>query len=82
MSQLLFGPNGSIDYQEDENANVTIFWAGRDYYFFNREDSLAKNIGIAIMASIGVFQKTLCEIFGEGRNTVTRIKKIGSLGIG
>ena len=78
MIQQLFGPNGFIHYQEDENENVTIFWAGKAYYFFNREDIFAKNVGIAIMASIGVLQKTLCEIFRVSRRTVIRIKKIYS----
>jgi len=76
MIQTLFGPNGFIHYQEDENENVTIFWAGKAYYFFNREDTFAKNVGIAIMASIGVLQKALCEIFRVSRRTVIRIKKI------
>ena len=73
---MLFGPNGFVNHQETEDANVTIFWAGKSFYFFNREDTLAKNIGIAIMASIGVFQNTICEIFRVGRNTITRIKNI------
>lgn len=76
MMKQLFGPNGFIHYQEDENENVTIFWAGKAYYFFNREDTFAKNVGIAIMASIGVLQKTLCEIFRVNRRTVIRIKNI------
>ena len=76
MIQQLFGPNGFIHYQEDENGYVTIFWAGKAYYFFNREDTFAKNVGIAIMASIGVLQKKLCEIFRVSRRTVVRIKII------
>ncbi|MCK4830016.1 hypothetical protein KA005_80600, partial [bacterium] len=76
MMKQLFGPNGFIHYQEDENENVTIFWAGKAYYFFNREDTFAKNVGIAIMASIGVLQQTLCEIFRVNRRTVIRIKNI------
>ena len=76
MSQKLFGPNGFINYQEDDAANVTISWAGNEYYSFNRNDRLAKNIGIATLSGISVYQKTIMTIFQAGRNTITRVQNI------
>jgi len=63
MAQKLFGPNGFIDFTEDQQHNVTIFWAGMEYYSFNRDDRTAKSIGIAIMSGIGVAQKDIWYLF-------------------
>jgi len=73
MAQKLFGPNGFINFIEDQQRNVTIYWAGMEYYSFNRDDRTAKSIGIAIMSSIGVSQKDICLIFQVSRNTITNI---------
>jgi len=76
MSQQLFGPNGFINYEEDNDGNVTVLWAGKEYYCFNRNDRIGKNIGIATMSAIGVYQKTIMDIFNVGRNTITRVHSI------
>jgi len=85
MAQKLFGPNGFIEFTEDQQRNVTIYWAGMEYYSFNREERTAKSIGIAIMSSIGVAQKDICFIFQVSRNTITnissRVKAFGFEGL-
>src|SRR3989304_1129297 len=73
MAQKLFGPNGFISFTEDQQHNVTIYWAGMEYYSFNRDDRTARAIGIAIMSSIGVAHRDICAIFQVSRNTITNI---------
>jgi len=74
--QQLLGPNGLIYYVEDENKIINILWGGRIFYSFSRFDTFAKNLGIALLANLGVLQKTICDIFKVKRRTVTRIIKI------
>ena len=76
MAQHLFGPNGFIDAEEDQNGTVTIMWAGLPYYAFNREDTLARNFGVALLASIGLARKDVQRLFLVSRSTVKRILSI------
>ena len=62
--------------QEDENNNVTIMWACLPYYCFHREDRFKKNLGIALLESLGVAQKDIQRLFKVGRNTITRIASL------
>jgi len=80
MAQQLFGPNGFIHADEDEDGTLTIMWAGRPYYSFNPQDTLAKNIGIALLAAIGVARKDVQRLFGVSRSTVKRILSIWKRG--
>ena len=73
--QLLLGPNGLMHSSEDESGNVTIFWGGKIYYSFNRNNLFAKKLGIAILAGLGVLQKTICELFNVSRHTIAHIVK-------
>jgi transposase len=73
--QLLLGPNGLMHSSEDENGNVTIFWGGKIYYSFNRNNLFAKKLGIAMLAGLGVLQKTICELFNVSRHTIANIVK-------
>ena len=73
--QLLLGPNGLMHSSEDESGNVTIFWGGKIYYSFNRNNLFAKKLGIAILAGLGVLQKTICELFHVSRHTIANIVK-------
>ena len=50
--------------------------AGLPYYRFNPEDTLAKNIGIGVLAAIGVARKDIQRLFGVSRSTVKRIQSI------
>jgi len=61
---------------EDENGNVTIFWGGKIYYSFNRNHIFAKKLGIAMLAGLGVLQKTICGFFNVSRHTIAHIVKI------
>lgn len=74
--QTLLGPNGLMFSTEDENKNVQIFWGGLLYYSFNRDDLFAKKLGIALLSSIGVLQKTICELFRVSRHTIANILEI------
>jgi len=76
MAQRLFGPNGFIDARQNEDGTVTITWADLPYYNFNPDDTLARNIGIALLASIGVARKDVQRLFGVSRSTVKRILSI------
>jgi len=49
---------------------------GKLYYSFNMNNLFAKNIGIALLDSIGVIQKTICDFFKVSRNTITNISKV------
>ena len=71
--QELLGPNGFIYSTEDEDGNVKIFWGGRLYYSYNRDDSFLKRLGMVILAGIGVLQKTICELFKVNRKTVRNV---------
>ena len=73
--QLLLGPNGLMHSSEDESGNVTIFWGGKIYYSFNRNNLFTKKLGIAILAGLGVLQKTICEFFNVSRHTIANIVK-------
>lgn len=74
--QLLLGPNGLMYSEEDESGNVTIFWGGNIYYCFSRSNLFAKKLGIALLAGIGVVQKTICDFFNVSRHTVANIVKV------
>ena len=74
--QPLLGPNGLMFSVEDQQGNVRIFWGGRQYYSFHRDDLFAKKLGVAILANIGVLHKTICEFFKISRNTVTNILSV------
>ena len=73
MAQTLFGPNGFIHADEDENGNVTIMWAGKPYYSFSRTDHFAKNLGICLLASLRVRHKDIQRLFGVSGMTIKRI---------
>ena len=74
--QQLLGPNGLMQYIEDENGNVAILWGGMIYYSFNRSNLFAKKLGIALLATIGVLQKTICEFFKVSRHTIAHVLEI------
>lgn len=74
--QQLLGPNGMLFCTEDDQGKVDIFWGGILYYSFNRNDVLAKNIGISIFANNGVLKKTICDFFQISRRTITNILAI------
>ncbi|MEE8605645.1 MAG: hypothetical protein V3S65_09730 [Candidatus Aminicenantaceae bacterium] len=74
--QQFLGPNGLIYSLEDTEGNVDIIWGGKLYYYFNRENLFALNLGIALLDSIGVVQKTICQFFKISRNTITNVSKI------
>lgn len=74
--QQLLGPNGMLFCTEDDRRKVDIFWGGILYYSFNRNDLLAKNIGISIFANNGVLRKTICDFFQVNRRTITNILAI------
>ena len=73
MVQTLFGPNGFIHADEDENGNVTIMWAGNPYYSFSRTDHFAKNLGISLLASLRVRHKDIQRLFGVSGMTIKRV---------
>ena len=61
---------------EDQQGNVRIFWGGRQYYSFHRDDLFAKKLGVAILANIGkrsinriFFPATSGAIFGPSIRT-------------
>ncbi|NIM44623.1 MAG: hypothetical protein GTO54_03170, partial [Nitrososphaeria archaeon] len=60
-------------YTEDSEGDVKIYWGGRIYYCFNREDAFAKRVGIALLADLGVLRKTICSFFQVTRNTVAKV---------
>ena len=74
--QQFLGPNGLIYSFEDTEGNVDIVWGGKLYYSFNRGNLFALNLGIALLDSIGVVQKTICQFFKISRNTITNVSKI------
>ena len=74
--QQLLGPNGLMHSVEDDCGTVTIFWAGTAYYFFHRDNAFAKKLGIALLAGLGVLQKTICEFFHVSRHTIANIKNV------
>lgn len=74
--QQLLGPNGMLFCTENNQGKVDIFWGGRLYYSFNRNDLFAKNIGISILANNGVLRKTICDFFQVSRRTITNILAI------
>jgi len=73
MAQTLFGPNGFIHADEDENGNVTILWAGIPYYSFNRTNHYAKNLGIWLLASLRVRHQDIQRLFGVSGKTIKRV---------
>src|SRR4030042_507974 len=73
MVQTLFGPNGFIHADEDENGNVTIMWAGKPYYSCSRSAHFAKNLGISLLASLRVRHKDIQRLFGVSGKTIKRI---------
>jgi len=74
--QQFLGPNGLIYSFEDTEGNVDIIWGGKLYYSFNRGNLFALNLGIALLDSIGVVQKTICQFFKISRNTITNVSVI------
>ena len=74
--QHWLGPNELLFYTEDTEGNVDIFWGGRLYYSFNRNDLFEKNLGIAMLANIGVHRKTICDVYKISRRTITNILAI------
>jgi len=74
--QELLGPNGLIYAVNGENDEVNILWGGRLYYSFHRNNSFEKNLGIAILARLGVVQQTIGELFAVERHTVGNILSI------
>ena len=74
--QQLLGPNGLMQYAEDENGNVDIFWGGMMYYSFNRSNLFARKLGIALLATIGILQKTICEFFQISRHTIANVLEV------
>jgi len=74
--QQFLGPNGLIYSLEDTEGNVEIVWGGKLYYSFHRENLFALDLGIALLDSIGVVQKTICQFFKISRNTITNVSKI------
>lgn len=73
MVQTLFGPNGFIHADENENGIVTILWAGRPYYSFDRTDHYAKNLGIWLLASLRVRHQDIQRLFGVSGKTIKRV---------
>ena len=74
--QQLLGPNGLMQCVEDENGNVDICWAGMVYYSFNRSNLFAKKLGVALLATIGILQKTICEFFKVSRHTIANVLEV------
>ena len=74
--QQLLGPNGLMQYVEDENGNVDIFWGGMLYYSFNRSNLFAKKLGISLLSTIGILQKTICEFFKVSRHTIANVLEV------
>lgn len=74
--QQLLGPNGFITSIERDNEQIEIYWAGRLYYSYNKEDKFAKNLGIVLMNQLHVLQNTICDLFQISRNTITNLTKI------
>ena len=74
--QELLGPNGLIYAVNGENDEVNILWGGRLYCTFHRSNSFEKNLGIAILARLGVVQQTIAELFAVERHTVRNILSI------
>ena len=74
--QQFLGPNGLLFYSEDSEENVNIFWGGRFYYSFNRNDLFAKKLGVAMLANMGVLRNTICSFFQVSLRTVTNILTI------
>jgi transposase len=74
--QELLGPNGLIYAVNGENDEVHILWGGRLYYTFHRSNSFEKNLGIAILARLGVVQQTIADLFAVERHTVRNILSI------
>jgi len=74
--QQLLGPNGLMQCVEDEDGNVDICWAGMAYYSFNRNNLFAKKLGIALLATIGILQKTICEFFKVSRHTIANVLEV------
>jgi len=74
--QQLLGPNGMLFCTEDNHGNVDIFWGGRLYYSFNRNDLFAKKLGISILANNGVLKRTICDFFQVSRRAITNILAI------
>lgn len=75
--QQLLGPNGLIASVKDTvQCCVSILWGGRIFYTYDPKNIFAKNLGIAMLAKLGVLKKTLSEIFEVERHTVGRIYKI------
>jgi len=73
MGETLFGPNGFVHADEDENGNVTIMWAGKPYYSFSRTDHFARNLGICLLASQGVRHKDIQRLFGVSGMTIKQV---------
>src|SRR4030042_3469620 len=76
MPQRLVGRSGFIHAEEQQGGPVPIMWAGLPHYRCNPEDAVAKNIGIALLAGIGVARKDIQRLFGVSRSTVKRIQSI------
>jgi len=80
MSQRLFGPNGFVYAEEQPDGTVTIMWAGLPYYTFHRDNTVEKNIGIALLAAIGLARRDIQRLFAVSRATVKRILAIWRTG--
>jgi len=74
--QELLGPNGLIFAVNGVNDEVHILWGGRLYYSYHKNNSFEKNLGIAILARLGVLQQTISDFFGVERHTVRNILSI------
>lgn len=74
--QYLLGPNGLMFSMEDKQSNVHIFWGGHPYYNFHRNNAFQKKLGIALLAQLGVMQKTICEFFQVNRHTIGNLLEI------
>jgi len=74
--QQLLGPNGLVYAVNGENNEVHILWGGRLYYSFHRDNTLEKNLGIVILARLGVAQRTISEFFDVERHTVHNLLSV------
>lgn len=74
--QQLLGPNGLIYAVNGENNEVHILWGGRLYYSFHRDNTLEKNLGVVILARLGVAQRTISEFFDVERHTVHNLLSV------
>ncbi len=73
---MLLGPNGLILARKETDGAVHIYWGGLQFYAYKPDDVLAKRLGIALLADMGVIHQTICELFGVERHMIRKIQAI------